>query len=378
MKLQNIHHTPSWVFQNNSVKLSITKTGGHVGPATFRFGDREIQPFHVAPWCGEKSVPSLDVPPLLKILRGDFFCMPFGGNAKPWKTETHPVHGETANNPWDLDSCEITPEQTSVRLSLQTSIRAGHVVKEIQIRTGQPVIYSRHTISGMQGPMCFGHHAMLNFPSSEGSGLLSFSKFSRGQVFPGEIENPAQGGYSSLLPGAKFRSLARVPLRNGGFTDLGKYPAREGFEDIVMLSSAPGLPFAWSAVTFPSLGYGWIGLKDPSILASTVLWHSNGGRHYAPWLGRHRGVLGIEEVTSFFHAGLAESARPNEVSKDGIPTHFKLRRDVPFRIRYIMGCFLLPKGFARVDKALPCEEGLRLSSKNVSTILPVDLGFLKE
>ena len=78
--------------------------------------------------------------------------------------------------------------------------------------------------------------------------------------------------------------------------------------------------FAWTAVTFPAQRYVWFALKDPRVLRSTVLWHSNGGRHYPPWNGRHVNVLGMEDVTTYFHFGLAESARPNSISRRGFPT----------------------------------------------------------
>ncbi len=77
-----------------------------------------------------------------------------------------------------------------------------------------------------------------------------------------------------------------------------------------MLTADPKLPFAWSAVTFPKEGNVYFALRDPRVLRHTLLWISNGGRHYPPWNGRHTDVMGIEDATSYFHYGLAESARP--------------------------------------------------------------------
>ena len=87
--------------------------------------------------------------------------------------------------------------------------------------------------------------------------------------------------------------------------------ARDGYEDIVLMASDPKLPFAWTALTVPEHNYVWFALKDPRVLPSTLFWISNGGRHYAPWNGRHRRAIGLEEVVSNFHSGLAESAKPN-------------------------------------------------------------------
>jgi len=83
-------------------------------------------------------------------------------------------------------------------------------------------------------------------------------------------------------------------------------------------------------------------------LRETVLWISNGGRHYPPWKGRHINVMGLEEVCSYFHLGLAESARPNHISAKGYPTCVTLSPRKPLVVPYIMGVARIPSGFDRV------------------------------
>jgi hypothetical protein len=226
--------------------------------------------------------------------------------------------------------------------------------------------------------MCLGHHAMVKFPDTPGSGVVSTSRFIEGRVFPGEFESPASRGYPSLRPGAMFQSLDRVPLLAGGMTDLSRYPARRGFEDLVMLTADATLPFAWNAVTFPRERYVWFAIRDPRLLRHTVLWISNGGRHYPPWNGRHVSVMGIEDVTSYFHAGLAESARSNALRRRGIPTTLTLDPKKPTVIPYIMAVAAIPAGFDRVKTIRPTAAGVQLlatSGKRVDVTL--DLGFLK-
>ena len=76
-----------------------------------------------------------------------------------------------------------------------------------------------------------------------GSGLVSTSRFVYGQVFPKVFEAPENRGYSCLKPGAEFKSLQKVPTLTGETADLTRYPARRGFEDLVMLvSDASGSP----------------------------------------------------------------------------------------------------------------------------------------
>lgn len=383
---KTIAAAPSWVFRSDLAEAALTQQGGHLAPVFFRTPRGVVQPFAIAPWMEDACRP----PPgdALHSLRGDFFCLPFGGNETPWRGERHPAHGETAVARWRQPALHELPGATGVEFSamLRTRIRLGKVTKRIHLRHGETNLYCRHELCGYTGPLNLGHHAMLVFPDENGPGHIALSPWREGRVLPIPFESPAAGGYSSLKPGAPFRTLKRVPLAAGGFADLTTYPAREGFEDLVMLSSRrthPGTSriasrFAWTTVTFPHAGWLWFTLKDPLTLASTVLWHSNGGRHYVPWSGRHRRVLGLEEVTSYFHLGLAASASPNPLSRAGIPTVLKLRPKSPLNINIIMGVVAIPRGFDRVEKITPVPGGVLFRSVSKKQLHhSLDLSFLE-
>jgi hypothetical protein len=370
-KLKIKQGQPSWRVTNAAVEAFVTETGGHLGPVTFKVGAKKIQPFSVAPWAEEKTGSKLLS--ILKVLRGDFFCLPFGGNAAKFRGEQHPVHGETANGRWRLEFAAAS----TLHLSLKTKIRAGRVDKHIFLRPGQTAVYQRHIINGMSGPMSLGHHAMLKFPDS--GGLVATSRFVHGEVAPVPQEQPAAGGYSCLKVGGKFRSLTKVPLADGGFTDLTVYPAHRGFEDFVMLVSDLRQAFAWTAVTFPDEGYVWFALKDPRVLRETLFWLSNGGRHYAPWNGRHINVLGLEEVTAYW-GGLAESVKQNPLSTKGYATCHHLDPKAPLTVNYLMAVAAIPKGFDRVKSIQPAKDGqsVKLTSHSGRRLVAlVDLNFLE-
>jgi hypothetical protein len=229
--------------------------------------------------------------------------------------------------------------------------------------------------------MNLGHHAMIKFPDAPGSGFVSTSAFTCGQVFPQEFESPERRGYQSLEPGAKFDSLERVAMISGETADLTRYPARRGFEDLVMVVSDPDLRFAWNAVSFPRQRFVWFALKDPRVLRQTIFWISNGGRHYPPWNGRHINVMGLEDVTSYFHFGLAESVRRNPLSAKGIPTCFRLDPRKPRRVAYIMGVAKAPAGFDKVVsiEAEPGKQQIVITSATGRMAKAnADLGFLQE
>jgi hypothetical protein len=337
-----------------NVIFNMTRTGGQIGPVKFRVGRQIIEPFHTAPWCGKAEARKLI--PLLRELRGDFFCAPFGAGPA-WRGEAHPPHGETANADWTVTSS--TPERLVA--VLQTRVRPGKITKVIEARPDETNLYQTHTFEGFKGAMCLGHHAMLDFKRN-GAGLVSTSKLRLGQVLPAPFENPVQGGYSSLKQGAWLRRLGQVPMADGGKTDLTRFPAREGFEDLVMIHHKDADDFAWAAVVFPEKKFVWFSLKNPAYLASTVLWHSNGGRHYAPWNGRHRGVLGVEDVTAYFHLGLGASLAPNPWKEKGVPTSFSFARGKPTRVPYIMGVAAVPGDFDSVRSIRRTATGVRLES----------------
>lgn len=364
----------SWMLQTREVEAAITQQAGHLAPVRFRIDDRWIEPFAITPWAQEKTDASMS--PVLRVMRGDFFCMPFGENEKPYMGERHPPHGQTANGRWILESS--SPQR--IHLSMRTLARRGRVDKLIQLVPGQTAVYSRHVISEMNGRMSFGHHPTLRVPEGA-TARVSLSPFCHGQVFPGRLENPAKGGYSLLRPGAKFSSLNRVPQIDGEWADLSVYPAREGYEDLVLMVSDPKLVFAWTALTVPKKRYVWFSLKDPSILPSTVLWMSNGGRHYTPWNGRHRHVIGLEEVLANFHYGLAESAKVNQLNRAGFSTYVQLNAKRPLVVNYIMAVAEIPERFDIVKTIRPCEAGrsVRIISRSGETIsVDLDVSFLYE
>jgi hypothetical protein len=110
-------------------------------------------------------------------------------------------------------------------------------------------------------------------------------------------------------------------------------------------------------VTFGDKGVVWFALRNPKQLASTLLWFSNGGRHFPPWNSRHINVLGVEDITAFFHVGLAESCRPNLLTERSVPTCLKPDGEGRLSIPYIQGLTRIPKDFERVAKIEPQSHG---------------------
>ena len=77
-EMRTIHSQPSWIIGTQQMEVAVTETGAMMAPVTFyRDTDHPVQPYHISPWQDEGL--KLDVP-VLVALRGDWFCVPFGGN----------------------------------------------------------------------------------------------------------------------------------------------------------------------------------------------------------------------------------------------------------------------------------------------------------
>lgn len=365
--------------QNDAVQVGVTAQGGHLDPVRFHVGGRAIAPMHVAPWTAE---PTLDptTPPILRMLRGDFFGAPFGASdVLPNETR---VHGASANADWRL--LKALPDR--LELELTVPIQGAGLRKTIHIKPGHAVVYQEHTFTGGHGALPIGHHAMLRATEPL---RLSFSP----RVWCGTPPTPLErepAGTSRLAYPQRFDDLRAVRLADGTPADLSTYPTLPAHEDLLMLAADPATPFAWTAAVAPQAGWCWFDLFSPverppasapaprcAPLVSTVLWMSHGGRRYPPWNGRHTHVLGIEEVTACFHLGHGASTAPNEPASEGIPTAVDLDPDVPTTVRYLFGVAAVPPGFERVAKAEVAEAGLHLSDEAGHAVFaPCETSFI--
>ena len=356
---RTIPSQPSFVVSTQHVELAVTELGGHMAPVTFfRDSSKPVRPYHVSPWQDEK--PSVMPAPVLNALRGDFFCMPFGGNSDSLAGEKHPPHGEIVGEKWKYVGTTNLTDVTTLTMSIETRVRRGEVTKELSLVADQNVVYSKHIINGFTGNVPLGHHATLAMPDKEGSVRLASSAFRLGMTYPGIFSDPKQREYQSLLPGARWTTLAKVPVAWKGEpdADLTRLPARQGHADLVQVVNEPWEKTngpAWMTATFTEAGYLWFSLKDADVLNSTVFWIENRGRHGHPWNGRNN-CLGLEDVTSFFADGLKASTSDNILNKEGVATSVKLEGTKPTIVYYIQGVVKIPDGFEMV-KSLEFAPG---------------------
>lgn len=342
---------PCWVLGNDQIELAITQLGAQMAPVTFYRNAGGVKPYYISPWQGENL--KFDVP-VLTPLRGDFFCMPFGGNSKAYEGATFPPHGEMVGAPWTLVGSEKKGTVTALTIAFDTKARPGKVTRQLSLVDGQNVIYSQTRIEGFKGKTSLAFHAILAMPQKERALLVSTSPIKFGMTCPYPFSDPASGEYQSLAVGARFSTLSKVPSIYKGAPDVdcSAFPTQRGFANLLQVFSDPtvkGKP-AWVAAVNTEENWLWFALKDPTVLPGRVFWMENHGRYGKPWNGRNN-CLGLEDGCSFFDKGIAESCAPNVISRQGIPTCLDLKGDKPFNVNYIEGVVKVPAGFGRVASA---------------------------
>ena len=123
--LKTHYGRPSYTVKNEKVEVYITVEGGHL-TADFNIGTRTINPYFIAPWWEE--APYYKEDKIIQVLRGDFFCMPFGGNDDEYNGKKYPVHGETANNNWELVNVNKSSGKVGLDLKTELSLDNGEVL----------------------------------------------------------------------------------------------------------------------------------------------------------------------------------------------------------------------------------------------------------
>lgn len=342
--MQDVHGEPSHHLATPELDLDLTARGGHLAPVVFHLPDRDISPYALAPWQPEEYP---DQPALLSVLRGDFLCLPFGGQ------ENGPPHGDPANAPWQLTG----RTESSLTLHQKAFDSGGTIQKTISVRPEQHALFVEHQISNLEGHFSYGTHPILDLSHlNEGQGRITTSPLRWASVFTDSFANLDDGETQSLKIGARFDDLKSVPLADGGTTDLTRYPARPGNDDLVMMvnkAATQEQPFAWSAAVLN--GYLWFALKNPADFPATLFWISNGGRPTAPWNGRHTGRLGIEEVCSHFCHGV-DISREDRLAEENIPTTREFQKDQFLSLKMIQAVAPVPDNFGPVKSIAPLDE----------------------
>jgi hypothetical protein len=353
------------------IEVTLDLRVGHIRSLVVTRGGRRLAPFHTAPWVDDPSITSDEtIPANLRYLSGDFFCAPFSTS----DIEDAPPHGWTANSPWRLIETLREPDGVTAVYRLERTVMGAEVEKRFTLRKGHPFLYETHVFSGGSGAVPVANHAMVRLPAG---GRLAFSTKDGVETPQTPIEADPAIGRSRLAYPASASDPLRMPLADGGFADLCRYPFAERHEDFVTLVEHRDNRLGWFAASRPDSCDAMISLKNPQDYPVTFLWFSNGGRDYAPWNGRHIAVLGIEEGRANATYGHRASIEPNALSNAGVPTALALSPGGRVAVKNVIGAVPLGASGSPItdikqrDGALEllCEDGTRFD-------MPFDTAFL--
>jgi hypothetical protein len=293
---------------------------------------RRIAPLHTAPWVlsGERIE---GIALHLARLAGDFFCAPFAA-----AEGASGMHGWTANGHWTIQ--DQGGAGGGLRAVLDHRAFGATVLKDLTLQDDHPFVYQRHIFVGGQGTVPAANHAMLSLP---GGATLRFSPKRWFETSPAPPETDPVRGRSALAYPARSTDPARFPLAAGGTADLTRYPWITGHEDFAAGIEAPGHALGWTAVTRHGEGDLYLSLRRAQDLPMTMFWHSDAGRDYAPWNGRHVHVLGVEEGAAPDLLGIGATETPDPLAAAGQARGLALAPFSTTEVRHVIGAVAWPE-----------------------------------
>ena len=351
------------------ISVSVDLAVGHLADMAVEAEGRRLRPLHRAPWIDEpREMLPPGLPDGVARLSGDFLCAPFSVA----DVEKAPLHGWPANSPWDVAESAAVEGGWHARFRLRRSVMGAAVEKILTLRDGHPFLYQEHAFVGGRGAISVAHHAMTVMRDG---GRLAFSPKRVAATGPDPLEpDPARGRFLLAYP-ARAHDPAAFPAAAGGTVDLADYRMDRRHEDFVTLVEADHGGPGWTAVARRAERDLVLVLKNPAELPVTMLWMSNGGRDYAPWNGRHRGVLGIEDGRTA--VGHAASLGDNWLKREGVATAFALAEGRRVAFRQVIGAMPLDNGEPPASVAVrPRHLTLGFAGGGVRDV-PYDGGFLR-
>ena len=330
-RMTKLGETRSLVWAHGVV--SVESLGGMIGPTLFVLPDgRQVAPFQIAPWANEAG--GEELPGILKRLRGEWPCVPFGVDSDrpakgdwPGATASPTVdadpHGFSSNHDWTFE----TGSDGSIALSI--TYPEAHPIRALHRRvTPDPkttALDFELTIEVRADcTLPLGLHPSFRLPAKPGAMHIEVGSDVTGATFPGPVDD------TSIFEQDRFVTPWHdVPLRDGSRLDVSHVPLAQATEEILQLLDMPGTASLWNSAEGYRVRLSW----NPEHYPSALLWMSNSGRQMAPWNGRHL-ALGFEPVCSAFDLGPQISTADNPISRRGTKTARRFTAGERFITRY--------------------------------------------
>lgn len=325
-------------------RLDVQALGGMIGPVEVMLDDgHTIRPFAVAPWGDDPREDwEAAAAPLLKRLRGDWVCLPFGLPGKPrtdvnsdWlegldrnlKSPDPAQHGACSNADWRLEKAE--PHALTMSFAPDEKFPISRIERRFSVADGSPTIEVETRIAA-RAPceLPWGVHPTFRLPNEPGAFEIGFGGKATAFTYPGFFE----AGVSRVAHGKVGARIDAVPMLDGSVQSFAALPLPFDTEELLLVAGHEGV----ARLTNRAEGYRVVMEWDPSVFPGVLMWVSNRGRRYPPWNGRHLG-LGVEPVSAPFDLGHAHAVNPRSpLRAHGVATatRFSPERDLLTRHRF--------------------------------------------
>lgn len=313
------------VWQNGCAELQ--RLGAMLGPVVFkRPGAPDFAPLQVAPWADEPDAAQL--PGILRRLRGEWPCVPFGRTDRPaglpdgWAAREPGDawgHGYASNHEWQWQSND---DPLALSLAIEPPGPLRRLTRTVRAAAHAPALEITLVVEARE-PCTLPIALHPTFRLDAGAVELLVPRHGPGITYPVR----AEPGVSRLAPDRSFERLEQVPCADGGHVDLTRFPLTFDTEELLQLRDVTGPVTLRYLDAGCSLQLDW----DHRLLPDVMLWVSHRGRSHAPWNRRHL-ALGVEPVHGVFDLGRIAEPPPAHPLADR--AGIALDPDVPLVLRY--------------------------------------------
>jgi len=327
-----------WTFDWGGIRGEVAALGGMLGPVWFTLPDGPVvQPFAVAPWADDPPEKLNVLPPILRQLRGEFPCVPFGvSHARTdlpdrWMDgldlsippADEFAHGYSANHKWHL------LEQTDTTITIGIDYPEDHVVSRLKRRISLDgdlqIKIDLHIEMRRDAALPIGLHPIFALPVHSGAAHLSIPSLQSVRSFPVPVDEVSQ-----CMPDETADTLTQIRTKDGAMLDVTRLPLALQTEEFLAVSLTDGDVRLSDIQNGYAVSLSW----DIDTFPRCLLWLSNRGRTAYPWCSRFC-AIGIEPVAAAFDLGVAHSAnRHAPFARSGTATQTPLSASEPFTTSY--------------------------------------------
>ena len=327
-------HTLSW----EGGEIDIWSLGCKIIPK-FKINNKLVEPLHSANWIEDQSEDFKNLPGILRNLRGEFPCVPFGINSpiegvtNNWKEVysekpyiINEPHGFCSNENWKL--IQKTSSYAKFKIIYPKDDLVDYLIRTVEI-DNEHFQNIKCTLTVFVKENCelpIGLHPMINIPIEKNKIKIKPGNFKFGLTYPGIVLS----GKTIGAIGKEFSSIEDIPGFKDQSIDISEPPFDGNYEDLFQLCGIDGTMLVENYQDNYSFEMKW----NPEHFSSLLMWLSNKGREEYPWSSQHT-TFGLEPITSAFGLSTYMSNNPkNPINSRGVKTTIKFKKNEEWRTEY--------------------------------------------